>query len=168
MSDYSHHGFTIIELLVVLVIATILLVTTIPSFVTFLQTSRLTSTSQQLYDTMQYARAEALKRNVNIFVSFQTGSNWCYGINPSAACSCNTANSCTLGTVTAPASSTISLSATGLTSNSVRFDPNHGAANAASTVTFTNSQGNAISVKVRLLGSIQLCSANVSGYAACT
>jgi prepilin-type N-terminal cleavage/methylation domain-containing protein len=164
----DNKGFTLVELLVVLVITTILAVTAVPSFITYLQTNRLTTASQNLYYTLQYARSEALKRNTTVYVSFQTGSNWCYGINPGSTCSCNTANSCTLGSTTANSASQLTLSATGLVSNAVHFEPNHGAAGSSSTITFTNAQSVAMSVKVRLLGSLLLCSSQVSGYSACT
>jgi type IV fimbrial biogenesis protein FimT len=159
-------GFTLVELLVVLVITIILAVTAVPSFITYLQTNRLITASQNLYYALQYARTEAVKRNATVYVSFRTGSNWCYGIN--ATCSCNTANSCALGSTSANSSSQLTLSATGLSSNSIRFEPNHGAAGSSSTITLTNSQSIAMSVRVRLLGSLLLCSSQVSGYSACT
>lgn len=166
--NFREDGFTIIELFVVLAIVAILAITAVPSFITYLQTSKLTGASQGLYDALRYARSESLKRNVNVYVSIQTGSSWCYGINTSSTCTCSSGNSCTLGRTTAPASSQLTLSATGLTSSAVRFEPNHGAAGSASTITFTNAQGNNISVRVRLLGNLLLCSSTVSGYAACS
>lgn len=161
-------GFTLVELLTVLSITAILAITAVPAFITYLQTNRLTNASQNLYYILQYARTEAFKRNTTVYVSFQTGSNWCYGVNPGATCNCNTANSCTLGSTTAPSSSQLTLSATGLINNAVRFEPTHGAAGTSSTITLTNNQSVAISVKVRLLGSLLLCSSQVAGYSACT
>lgn len=161
-------GMTLVELLVVLSISAILAVTAVPAFITYLQTSRLTSAAQNLYYTLQNARTEAIKRNTTVYVQFQTGSNWCYGVNPVSACTCSTASSCTLGTTQAPSSAQLTLSATGLTSNAIHFEPNHGAASTSSTITLTNGQGNAISVKVGLLGSLLLCSSQISGYQACS
>ncbi len=153
--------------MVVLVIVTILAVVAVPAFITYLQTNRLIGASQQLYDALQNARSEAIKRNVTMYVTFQTGSNWCYGLNPSATCNCASGTTCTLGN-TAVTSSPLTLSTSGLTNNAITFEPNHGAANVSGTVTLTSSNGNAISVKVRLLGDLLICSANVSGYSACS
>ncbi|VVC75586.1 hypothetical protein AQUSIP_08760 [Aquicella siphonis] len=162
-------GFNLLELLILIAVIGILTVTAVPAFINYLQTRRLVGASEQLYYALQYARSEAVKRNTTVYVSFQTGSNWCYGINANTTCSCNVANSCGLGSTQAPASGSISLAASGLTNNALHFEPNHGAANASSTLTFTAS-GPAISasVKVGLLGNPFLCSSQITGYAACS
>jgi type IV fimbrial biogenesis protein FimT len=165
--NQCQHGFTLLELFVVMALVAILAATGVPAFITYLQTNRLTQASQNLYYALQYARSEAVKRNTTVYVSIQTGSNWCYGINPATTCSCNTANSCTLGSTQVPSTGQLTLSASGLTNNSIHFEPNHGAAGSSSTITLTNGQSNAISVEVGLLGSLLLCSSNISGYQTC-
>lgn len=163
----THQGFTLIELLVVIAISAILVIIATPAFITYLQTNRLTGASQNLYDALQYARSAAIKTNTNVYVYFKTGSSWCYGINASSACNCNTASSCSLGSTSANTSSSLSLSATGLSANTIKFEPKQGAAGQASTITLTNAQGNAISVEVGISGDLLLCSTTLSGYAAC-
>ena len=166
--NQGQKGFTLLELFVVLTLVAILAATGVPAFITYLQTNRLVHAAQNLYYTLQYARSEAIKRNATVYISFQTGTNWCYGVNPSTTCNCNSANSCALGSTQVPSTGQLSLSATGLTNNSIRFEPNHGAAGSSSTITLTNGQSNTISVKVGLLGSLLLCSSQISGYQACT
>lgn len=168
MENRGKHGFSLVELLVVMGIVAIISSIAVPSFLTYLQTTRLTNAAQNLYYALQTARTEAIKQNANVYVSFQTGTTWCYGVNANSSCACNTASNCTLGATQAPASAQLTLSATGLNGTSIHFEPNHGAAMTSSTITLTNGQGNAISVKISLLGSLLLCSSNVSGYPACS
>lgn len=161
-------GLNLIELLISLGIVVILATIVIPSYMYYLQTNRLIGAANHLYYQLQYARTEAVKRNTPVYVSLQTGSNWCYGINPGAACSCSSASSCTLGTITASSASGLSMSATGIPSSAIRFESNHGGAGSNSTITFTISgQTDSMTVKVGMLGSLQICSDDISGYQPC-
>lgn len=62
------HGFTMIELLVTIGIAGILMALAAPSFTTFIQNTRLSSTTQLLISDLNQARSEAIKRNVHVLV----------------------------------------------------------------------------------------------------
>lgn len=167
--ELKQQGFTLIELLVMLVVAAVMLFVAVPSLVSYMRLTRLSNAAQDLYYTMQYARSEAVKRNTNVFVSYVTGTNWCYGVSTAAACTCSTAGNCNLGATSAPDTTSSTLSASGFTGTSVRFEPIHGAANAAGLITFTQVGSTpAVSVRVRLFGSLLLCSANVTGYPVCT
>jgi type IV fimbrial biogenesis protein FimT len=116
---------------------------------------------------LQYTKSEAVKRNAVIFFTFQTGSNWCYGSNATTTCNCSVANSCSIGSTQAPNTGLITLTATGLVNNAVQFNPRQGAASAATNITFTNNQGDALTIKIGLLGSITICSSQITGYPAC-
>lgn len=165
----SEKGFSLVEVIVAVTLIAVLTIIAVPSLRNYIQRNRLVGTGQQLYYMMQLARSEAVKRNTNVFVSLVPGSNWCYGINTGATCNCSVANSCNLGRTTAPNSVNLTLSTSGLTSNSVRFEPNHGAASSSGSATFTTSDGStAISVKIGLLGSLTLCSGQLTGYQACS
>lgn len=160
-------GFSLVELLTVLLIVVVLTAIAVPLFTDFNQEHRLTTVSENLYYFLQQARSEAVKNNTTVYVSFQTGSSWCYGANAGSACTCNVAGSCSLGTTNASTAQDISLSTSGLSGNSVTFDGTRAATNASSTITFTLSS-KAITAKISALGNIQLCSADISGYATCT
>ena len=164
----QRQGLTLIEVLVMLLIVAILALIAIPLFTSLIQTYRVSTAAEQLYTTLQYARTEAVKRNTNVYVSVTTGDTWCYGVNTGSACTCSTAGSCNLGSVSAPGAQLLSLCATGLSSNSMYFDTIHGGASAASTFTFTlYGQSTLITTSVSQLGNIQTCSTGISGYTAC-
>lgn len=168
MKTYSRiSGFSLYELILVMVITAIIAVVATPSLINYLQERRLIGTTMQLYYALQEAKTEAIKNNTLIYVSFQTGSSWCYGLNSGSNCNCSTANSCAIGTTQAPSGGLITLVATGLSNNAVQFDPRQGAASGSVTMTFTNNQGIAMTVEIGLLGSITVCSSQVEGYSGC-
>jgi prepilin-type N-terminal cleavage/methylation domain-containing protein len=166
----SQQGVTLLELLIVLSIVVILAVLALPTFLSFTQEYRLTATTQNLYYALQYARSEAVKRNQTVYVTFNTTDPWCYGINVGSACTCTTPTSCNLGTFSAVRTQDMTLSATGLNSNSLQFEGSRGVTTTgASLITFTvYGQTLAMSVKVTLLGNMQMCSSQVSGYPVCS
>jgi type IV fimbrial biogenesis protein FimT len=164
----SHLGITTLELLIVVIIITILTLVAVPSFNTFLQNHRLMMTADNTFASMQYARSESIKRNTTVFVTFQTGDSWCYGLSTGSSCNCSIANACNLGSTSAPQAQQISFSTTGLVSNGFQIEGSRGAANVSGAkITMTlYGQSTSISVIVNQLGNYQLCS-SMSGYQAC-
>lgn len=161
-------GLTLIELLVMLTIVVVLTLLSIPTFNSLIQHYRITTAAEELYASLQYARTEAVKRNTNVYVSLTTGDSWCYGINTGSTCSCSTAGSCNLGSVSAPAAQLLSLSASGLSSNAFYFDTIHGGASNSVTITFTlYGQSSLITTSIGRLGNITVCSTGISGYTGC-
>lgn len=161
-------GITLLELMVVLAITVILTVMAVPNFLTLIQNHRVIGTTENLYYVLQYARSEAIKRNATVYVSFQTGDTWCYGLNTGSSCDCSAANACNLGAYSYTSAGVLSLSVTGFTGNVLQFEGTHGAANAGGSATFTlYGQSKLITINVGLLGNLQMCSTGISGYAAC-
>jgi type IV fimbrial biogenesis protein FimT len=86
------HGFSLIELVIVLVIMAILLALGLPSFSNYLRNSRLRAAAQTFLSGVQLARSEAVRRdqqveflltaadptpdNLSSATSVVTGSNW--------------------------------------------------------------------------------------------
>ncbi len=68
-------GFTLIELMVTLVVAAILLMVGVPSFVDMIRNSRVVSQANQLVTSLSVARSEALKLGRQVTVG-RTGANW--------------------------------------------------------------------------------------------
>lgn len=161
-------GFTLVELLITLSIVIILALVAIPTFRDIYIRYQLSNMALRLQNALQYARSEAIKNNTTVYAVFQPGTNWCYGFNAGASCSCNSTN-CGLGYQAGPSAQDIQLTLTGMASNSIQIDGAHGATNTSSTVTFTQTgQSTAITVKIGALGNITLCSATISGYPACS
>jgi type IV fimbrial biogenesis protein FimT len=166
--DYKNIGTTLVELMVVLTIVIILTMISIPLFTSFLQNYRLKAETENLFNTLQYARTEAIKRNSNIYLSFTTGDSWCYGMNTNSACNCNIANNCNLGATSFTKPQQLSLSTTGMSGNSLYFESIHAFANSSSSATFSlYGQSNSITINIGRSGSLQLCSNSISGYSTC-
>ncbi|MGK0674474.1 MAG: GspH/FimT family pseudopilin [Halothiobacillaceae bacterium] len=64
---YSHAaGFTLLELMVSLAVLGILLGIVVPSFMSTMANTRLTTAANELLAAIQYTRAEAIRRNVRV------------------------------------------------------------------------------------------------------
>lgn len=87
-------GFTLPELMTVVAIAAILLVIAVPSFTGIMERNRMRNAVEQLRSDLKLARAESLRRNRDVTVSFQRasdGSTWCYGLTLGTSCDCTVA-----------------------------------------------------------------------------
>ena len=71
-SHWSHRGFTPIELMVVLVMIGVLLVTLAPSMIEWLRNLQVRSAAESISTGLQKARAEAVRRNQNVYFSLVT------------------------------------------------------------------------------------------------
>jgi Tfp pilus assembly protein FimT len=162
---YYSQGITFAELLIALVIVSVLILVGVPAFISFYQEYRLSTNTEKLYYALQFARSASIKNNQTIYVNFNTGTNWCYGINADSTCNCSVANSCGLGSYSASTTQDYSLSTTGITANTLTFDGTHGSAS-VSTVTFTLNS-NSMSVSIGALGNMRVCSNQISGYPTC-
>lgn len=67
-------GFTLVELLVGLAVATILLTIAVPGYAFLINSSRLATVTNDLVTALQLARHEAIKRNLHVTVCKSAGS----------------------------------------------------------------------------------------------
>ena len=67
------HGFTIVEILLVIVIMGVLLTIAAPSFVSFTANQKVNTASFELYAAMMFARSEAIKRRQDVTVAPVSG-----------------------------------------------------------------------------------------------
>lgn len=154
----SARGFTLIELMIVVVIAAILMAVAVPSFVDQLARRRLEGAVNELSADLQYARTEAISKNKQVqLVSAANGAS--YTINYVVA-------------PVTPALKTVTLS-NGVTvsaSISVIYDALRGMVVSANDLTLSSSQtSGSLRARINAVGRIQLCSLSGTfmGYAQC-
>jgi len=71
-------GFTITELLIVVVIAGVLMAAALPAYNDFVRNQRVKTASFDVFSTLVYARSEAVTRNASVTVT-PSGGNWASG-----------------------------------------------------------------------------------------
>lgn len=69
-------GFTLIELMVVVVLVSVLMLVAVPSFISFKRNSELTAAANNYVGMLSVARGEAMKRSVTTMVVPLTGTDW--------------------------------------------------------------------------------------------
>lgn len=69
-------GFTLIELMVTVALLAVLMVIAAPSFITYQRNSELTATANSFLAALASARAEAMKRQLRVFVIPASGNEW--------------------------------------------------------------------------------------------
>lgn len=163
-------GFTFLQLIIALSVIMILLMVGVPNLSDFVKSSRLKSVVHLFYNNLQLARAEAIRGNDDVYVSFTTGANWCYGVNKTTSCSCTVADSCTIdGTEKVSNSSafqSVTMSLSGFSGN-LQFERRRGVlVGNGGTVTFALGDKN-IQVQINALGRARICSDTVGGYNTC-
>lgn len=156
MGLLRHKGFTLMELMIVIVVLGILAAIALPSFQSILEGRRLVGAADDLYSNLQYARSEAIKRNEVIRFQVTTGANWCFGVDDDdgVACDCN-ANACeidgVLKNVTSATYSGIQMSAGGV----IEFNSRQGMPNSAQDFIFrVGAAGRIKTVSVNAIGRV--------------
>lgn len=172
-------GFTLIELIVAMTVLAIIVGYVMSSFSGMLARQRLQAAAENLYDYLTLARTEAISRNNVVYVSVISGTAWCFGMDDSAGCTCNTSNDCQIDGATRvtnnDAYSGITLTSVGAGLNQFSYNERRGmpqntagTASVSGNITFTNSQGDSLTLQLNSVGRLKLCtSTSFRGYAAC-
>ena len=87
-------GFSLTELLAAMAIAAIALGSALPSFSELGARNRLRNVVERLRSDIQLARAESLRRDRDVILSFRRsddGGSWCYGLSLTEGCDCRLA-----------------------------------------------------------------------------
>lgn len=182
------HGFTLIEALVTVAIIGILAGLAAPAFVKMLERNRLKGAAEVLYNDLQLARTEAVKRNLDVELTFSSAgptTNWCWGLrerDPSDAgidlsvdCDCTVTNAaatnaCKIDGVVRVTRSTdypdVSLQ-TNLTGARTEFEPRQGRANIAGTNRLI-LKADELNVVISPVGRVKICTqSGMPGYQPC-
>ncbi|MGH8660951.1 MAG: GspH/FimT family pseudopilin [Burkholderiales bacterium] len=69
-------GFTLIELMVTIAVLAILLYVALPNFAVWMQNTQIRTAGEAILNGMQLARAEAIRRNVNVELQMDASSGW--------------------------------------------------------------------------------------------
>ncbi|WP_267897511.1 GspH/FimT family pseudopilin [Dyella psychrodurans] len=85
-------GFTVVELMITLAVATILMVVAIPSFNNMINSNRLTTAANELVGALNAARMEAIKRNADTQFCSDLASNNTTGTTDALGNACGTAS----------------------------------------------------------------------------
>lgn len=154
---HPHKGLTLVEMMVTVAIAALLAMVTGPSLIDLLAKRRLDGFANELSTDIQFARSEAVSRNVNVAVA--ATANTSYTITAA------TATPTALKTVSVP--STVTLTEGTVTFNALRSGTT-GNAGSAFTVGSTKIS-NQLQVSVNAMGRPQICAVSASwgGYSAC-
>jgi len=87
MPNRTNKGFTLVEMMIAIGIASIISVMAVPSMNSSFDKKRVTKTAEMLYDNLQLARSESISRFRQIHVRFNSsGSNWQYGVSQNILC----------------------------------------------------------------------------------
>ena len=173
-------GFTLIEMLVAMAIAAIVLTVAVPSFSDYMNKKRVEGVASELSTDIQFARSEAVARNVAVRITFGTGC-WVVHTVGSTATSCTQAAGATLGTgatqlkdvqlaTNLDASLSPNNSLTYIAFDAVRAMATSNGSGTTHSVNVASSAGSwQLRAAVSSVGRVQLCSPNSSmtGYAAC-
>lgn len=175
-------GFTLLELMVVVVLLSIVASIAFPSFTDLRDRNRIRAATEAVLFHLQFTRSESVKENRNLHLRVQeatAGSGWCIGIGnappASPACDCNVANACRFGPPAALMEQNLRSEdfpdvALATTHENIIFDsrrgsvpdiPNGGA------ITLTGTSGRYVTeIRFNITGRPLVCG-NLSGYPSC-
>lgn len=180
--DRNHQkGFTLIELLITVVVLGILLALGAPNLFSVLETRKLKGAGESVMADLQFAKAETIKRNTPVILSFVNGASdtWCYGLAVNAACDCATLNSCSIDGIERVTRGTdfdgpsLTANFNGGTATETGFEPVRGspenlAGSTSNGTVIVQASGHDVRVILSSFGRIRICSTTgAGGYASC-
>jgi type IV fimbrial biogenesis protein FimT len=90
VSKIRHRGFSLVELMVVVIIIAIIAAIAIPTFRTWIRNTRVRTTADSIVAGFQMAKNESLRRNVDIRLTFNADdTSWVVGCDQADAADAN-------------------------------------------------------------------------------
>ena len=89
-------GFSLVQLLLVLIVIVILAGHSMGSYTTQLQTAHLKGALQSIYFEFQQARRHSVAQRQSVLVDVHNGTQWCIGFTDKSDCDCQIEASCTV------------------------------------------------------------------------
>ncbi len=86
--DKRSDGFTVIELMIVVVVIAVLASVIGPTFEEYFTKQRLKQAVEDVQGLMQEAKSEAIVRGRDMYVDIDTSGTWCIGYSSVAGCDC--------------------------------------------------------------------------------
>jgi type IV fimbrial biogenesis protein FimT len=189
----THHGFTVIELMITIAVLAVITSLALPSYRTILEKRQVTSGAEQLGAFLSSAQLESVKRNQFVAVNYQENSGaWCLGMRAGDTagvdCDCTVtvataANACALDGALKVFNSSIlnypdvlqSADFSG-SDDTLVFDPVRGLTQDAENVKLellSDAGSYALDVDVSVTGRVKICSnknanKDVPGYKECS
>jgi type IV fimbrial biogenesis protein FimT len=165
------HGFTMIELMVVIAVVAILAVLAVPSLVNTLAKKRLEGAAAELATDIEYARSEAVHRNAAAGVVFAANCYTIYVLGSTNATNCTTLGTGATQLKTVQVGNGVSLNLVPVTAGNafIAFDPvrgmaidaGAGATDLSGYIDVTSSSGNwQVRNLVTRVGRVKTCSPN--------
>jgi type IV fimbrial biogenesis protein FimT len=185
----TNRGFTILELVIVMVIAAIGVALAVPTYQDVMQRRETTAQAEGLVAFMSFAQSEAIKYNelISVHLTYTDPKSWCIGANEgSAPCDCTeptttAPNYCSLNDVAKIMRSSeqtkSGMTEPGPADPTLVFDPIRGTMDSADlgtdhNVTLESDNGNwSLTIDIEATGRFRICNpvaANaVPGYPSC-
>ncbi len=154
----NNKGFTLAEVAVTLSILAIMAAIAVPSFISYLPKHRLQASARQIYDDLNLAKMEAVKRNADVFVKFYPATEkYTVYLDSDNSGTLNAGDTALKSNVTLE--NRVNMSGTNFTNATIGFN-NSGmisdAANAGCYVEVTNPTGIRMRIQVIITGYIYI------------
>lgn len=147
-------GLTLLELMVAIAMLAVLLGAALPPMSAMLSRHRLRAAAEHLAMDLGEARQEAARLGQPVYVSYQTGSHWCYVLSTELAADCRLGSEKLLKVVSHQDHPGVTLAQAA----AQRFDPGPGASLAVlPPVLLASPQGEQLAVRVSRLGRPGVC-----------
>lgn len=83
---HAQKGFNLIELMFAILIMAITVNFATPAVQTFSEKNQLKQAAERVYHFYRYARSEAIKQNSKLYLMYNNGGNWSFGLSKTQNC----------------------------------------------------------------------------------